>query len=53
LATIIGPIIAGAYEHARDVLPRVTRKVLAIDVKDGTKQALVEVTLTFDPVRPR
>jgi hypothetical protein len=40
-------------EHARDVLPRVTRKVLAIEVRDETKRPLFELRLAFDPVRSR
>ena len=40
-------------EHARDVLPGATRKVLAIEVRDETKRALFELRLTFDAVRGR
>jgi hypothetical protein len=40
-------------EHAREVLPRVTRKVLAIEVRDEAKRPLFELRLAFDAVRPR
>jgi hypothetical protein len=39
-------------EHARDVLPGMIRKVLAIEVRDEAKRALFELKLVFDAVRP-
>lgn len=40
-------------EHARDVFPGITRKVLAIEVRDETKRALFELRLALDAVRAR
>jgi hypothetical protein len=40
-------------EYARDVLPGMDRRVLAIEVRDEAKQPLLELRLVFDAIRLR
>jgi hypothetical protein len=40
-------------ERARDVLPGVIRRVLAVEVRDETKELLLEARLVFEVARFR